>query len=207
MSEKRISNGEATDSYQFTDLDDRTLLRRFKDGSEDAATAIYVRYAKQLQGLANSKTNKRHILQVDAEGIVQSVFRTFFRRAEHGQYDVDDSDSLWKLLLVIAMNKIRSKATFLNAAKRDEKRNVSLESVGERPYAVDGKEAEALNVLRITIDDFLLQFPESVRGIILMRIDGFQVDEIAEKSKRSKRTVERVLQNFRQMLHEHLELE
>ncbi len=199
--------GESGRAPSYDDLDDRALLRRFRDGSEDAATALYLRYAKQLQNLANSKTSKRHIVQIDAEGIVQSVFRTFFRRAGSGQYDVDDSDSLWKLLLVIAMNKIRSKATFINAAKRDQKRNVSLESIGELDHSVDGRDAEALEIIRMTIDEFLEAFPEEVRGIILMRIDGYQVEEISEKSQRSKRTVERVLQNFRKTLNEQLEMD
>jgi predicted transcriptional regulator len=33
-----------------------------------------------------------------------------------------------------------------------------------------------------------------------MRINGFEVNDISEKLKRAKRTVERVLQNFRQRL-------
>ncbi len=46
--------------------------------------------------------------RVDADDIVQSVFRTFFRRVAKGDYEVPDGEELWKLFLVIALNKVRT---------------------------------------------------------------------------------------------------
>ena len=57
--------------------------------------------------------------RVDPDDIVQSVFRTFFRRAAAGQYDVPAGDELWKLFLVIGLNKVRAVAAYHKAAKRD----------------------------------------------------------------------------------------
>ena len=57
--------------------------------------------------------------RVDPEDIVQSVFRTFFRRASEGQYQVPSGEELWKLLLAISLNKVRSVGQFHRAAKRD----------------------------------------------------------------------------------------
>jgi hypothetical protein len=34
---------------------------------------------------------------VDAVDLVQSIFRTFFRRVRRGCYDVPDGEELWKL--------------------------------------------------------------------------------------------------------------
>jgi hypothetical protein len=52
------------------------------------------------------------------EDIVQSVFRSFFRRVGQGFYDCPDEDELWKLFLVIGVRKIRNKATYHHAIKR-----------------------------------------------------------------------------------------
>ena len=65
---------------------------------------------------------------VDAEEIVQSVFRTFFRRAAHGHYSVPDGEEMWKLLLVIALNKVRAAGAYHRAAKRDMRQTVGGEA-------------------------------------------------------------------------------
>ena len=89
---------------------DKTLLRRLKSGEQDAATALYLKYAERLQKLAAKQTNPKMKFRVEPEEIVQSVFRTFFRRSTAGQYDVATGEDLWKLLLIIALKKIRSNA-------------------------------------------------------------------------------------------------
>lgn len=133
--------------------------------------------------------------RIDPEDIVQSVFRTFFRRAAEGSYQVPDGDTLWKLLLVIALNKIRSLSDFHRAEKRDVRRTKSINSMEN----VSGEQASA-DVLRLTIDDLTEELPEAHKHMIRLRIDGFSVDEISRKVERSKRSTERVLQSFRAQL-------
>src|SRR5262245_55855145 len=85
---------------------DRSLLKRFRAGDADAATQLYLRYAERLRTLARTRVGRDLAPRIDAEDIVQSVFRTFFRRAALGQYHVPDGEELWKLFLVIGLNKI-----------------------------------------------------------------------------------------------------
>src|SRR5687768_11333472 len=66
---------------------DASLLRRYRRGEEDAATELYLRYAGRLRVLADTRASPELKQRVDPEDIVQSVFRTFFRRAAVGQYD------------------------------------------------------------------------------------------------------------------------
>ena len=66
----------------------------------------------------------------------------------------------------------------------------------------DGGNAEALAILRMTIDDLLAEMPESQRSIVALRIEGHEVSEIARRTNRSLRSVERLLQKFRKDLHE-----
>src|SRR4051812_37943280 len=79
---------------------DRSLLRQFRQGEKDAPTELYLRYAARLRALAEKQSGADLARRVDPEDIVQSVFRTFFRRAAHGQYDVPQGEEIWKLLLV-----------------------------------------------------------------------------------------------------------
>lgn len=177
---------------------DRSLLRRYKSGNSDAATALYVRYANRLQQIAHSQTDPRLSLHVDPEGIVQSVFRTFFRRVSDGHYDVIESEELWKLFLVIALNKIRRNANHHRAAKRNVLKTRSLnEELGEVGSPDDQM---ALETLRMTIHEILQNVPEAQRAVVVLRIEGYEVQEIADRVGRSKRSVERLLQDFRSQL-------
>ena len=175
-------------------ITDRSLIRRFRDGEDDAATALYVRYARRLQALASGKTGSQLAVHADPEGIVQSVFRTFFRRAAVGQYDAANGDDLWKLFLVIALNKIRTSAAHFHAKKRDISRTSQIQD----DYSNTGLSDEhALTLLQMTIDELLAELPGNQSEIIVLRIDGHDIETIANKTNRSKRSVERILQRFR----------
>src|SRR5918911_5741043 len=106
---------------------DRSLLRRLRGGSEDPAPNLSRRYAHRLRALARANTSTHLARRVDAEDIVQSVFRVFFAAASQGLYDVPAGEDLWKLLLVIALNKIRSEGVFHQAAKRDVRATAELD--------------------------------------------------------------------------------
>src|SRR6516162_9882809 len=136
------------DSPSPGDVSDRSLLRRFQQGQTDASTELYLRYAQRLMAVAASQTSSDLARRVDPEDIVQSVFRTFFRRATLGQYAVPEGEELWKLLLVIALNKVRAAGSFHRAAKRDVKRTSSGEVYEHAVEAHAGRDEAALNVLR-----------------------------------------------------------
>ena len=179
---------------------DRSLLRRLQGGDQDAATQIYLRYAHRLRALAQVQCGQDLGRRVDADDIVQSVFRSFFRAASAGLYDVPDGEELWKLFLVMGLNKIRAQGAYHRAAKRDV-RQTAVEDL-DHLVANRGEDEESMAVLRLVIEDSLKLLPELMRTIIELRIEGYQVAEIATKTGRSKRTVERNLQEYRRMLTE-----
>ena len=135
--------------------------------------------------------------RLDADDIVQSVFRTFFRRVADGCYDVPPGDELWQLLLVLALNKIRSQATYHRAKKRDVGATVSAEQVAGASDASRGDDERSLQILELTVEEALHELPPSHQQMIRMRIEGHSVQEIADETERAKRSVERVLKNFR----------
>jgi RNA polymerase sigma-70 factor, ECF subfamily len=181
-------------------VSDRSLLRRLQHGQSDASTELYLRYAERLLALAASQSSADLARRVDPEDIVQSVFRTFFRRVSLGHYTVPDGEEIWKLLLVIALNKVRATGAFHHAAKRDVRRTVGGEAFDRAVESQPGKSEDALGFLRMVVEELLQDIPEAHRRMIELRIEGHEVHDIAASVQRSKRSVERVLQDFRQRL-------
>ena len=180
---------------------DASLLRRYRRGEQDAATELYLRYAGRLRVLADTRASPELKQRVDPEDIVQSVFRTFFRRADVGQYDAPTGDELWKLFLVIGLNKIRKVAAFHKAAKRDVRQTAAGAGFDQAVALTAGTDEEALHTLQLTIDELLAPLPESHRAIIDLRAAGHEVADIAGRTGRSRRSVERILHDFRRRLH------
>jgi RNA polymerase sigma-70 factor (ECF subfamily) len=179
---------------------DQSLLRRFRDGSEDAATALYLRYAKRLQALAKAQTGQQLASRFDPEDVVQSVFRTFFRRAVETGYDVPAGDELWQLLLVMSLNKIRSLATHHRAQKRDVSRTGRPERFEQLCEGASGQDELAYETMRMVVEELVEDLPPPKNRIVELRIEGREVQEIAQLTNRSMRTVERTLQQFRNRL-------
>jgi RNA polymerase sigma-70 factor (ECF subfamily) len=178
---------------------DHSLLARVRDGSQDAATTLYGRYAQRLLALARAKCGEDLAARLDAEDIVQSVFGSFFRGAAQGYYDAPSGEEIWGLLLVMALNKIRAKGRHHRAARRDVRKTASGDAIdapagGVEPPATD---EAAHTLLRLVIDEVLDRLPEGHREVVRLRIEGYEVTEIATRTGRSMRTTERVLQEFR----------
>src|SRR5258708_6854953 len=142
---------------------DHSLLRRFRRGQDDAPTLLYLRYAERLRALAAAQRSAGLAARVDPEDIVQSVFRTFFRRAAEGQYDVPEGEEIWKLLLVIALNKIRALGAFHHAARRDVRMTSGGESYDRAVDAGTGRDDGPLALLRLVVDEGLDALPPGHR--------------------------------------------
>ncbi|HEX3150086.1 MAG TPA: sigma-70 family RNA polymerase sigma factor [Gemmataceae bacterium] len=179
---------------KLVSIPDGSLLRRFRGGDDDAATQLYLRYAERLRKMAKAQTAPELGRRFDPEDVVQSVFRTFFRRAAAGEYEVPAGDELWKLFLVIGLNKVRGLAAHHKAAKRNV-RQTTGEAAGSDAAAPTRE--EDLRILQMTIDELLAPLPPKHREIITLRIEGHEVADIAAKTGRAKRSVERILQEFR----------
>jgi RNA polymerase sigma-70 factor (ECF subfamily) len=179
---------------------DGSLLRRIEGGESEAATQLYLRYAKRLISLARANTSRDLAVRFDPEDVVQSVFRSFFRRANSGYYDVPESGDLWRLLLVLALNKVRRLAVHHRADKRNVKHTVSTEHLESLPDSSAGEDPEAVRILELVVQEILAEMTPSQRQIIELRIEGHSIPVIAASARRSKRTVERILKNFREQI-------
>jgi RNA polymerase sigma-70 factor (ECF subfamily) len=184
---------------------DGSLMRRVRQGSGDAATELYLRYARRLRALTRARCSARLSRLIDADDIVQSIFGSFFRGAGQGLYNVPAGEDLWRLLVVIALNKIRSKANYFLAAKRDARLTVSKDEIDALQPSDSVGTREDLAFLELSVQEALEKLPPLHRLVITLRVEGHEVAEIARQTDRSHRTVERILQQTRQRLTELLE--
>ena len=177
---------------------DHSLLGQYRLGSQNAAHELYRRYSHRLRALARAQMSAELAGRVEVDDIVQSVFGSFFRGVNGALYDVPKGEELWKLLLVIALHKIRNQGTYHQAGKRDVRRTVSTD---ETLDAVSNKEDGAASAfMKMVLDEALSQLPTTHRRMVELRMEGHTVEEIAAQTKRAKRTIERLLQQARSKL-------
>lgn len=171
----------------------QTLLESWRAGDATAAEAIHRRYAQRLCALLESRIGDQLRRRVGAEDIVQSVFRTFFRRVGDGQFHVDHSSSLWHLLVSIGLNKVRQQAEYHGAGKRDITREQDGEPGRLSPEAVSHEpgpdEAAAVADVLVSV---MSELTPSEMEIVRLCLEGFGTDEIVERLGCSRWTVRRV---------------
>jgi RNA polymerase sigma-70 factor (ECF subfamily) len=167
-----------------------------RDGDEDAANVLYERYARRVLGLVEAKLGARLRTTTEPEDVVQSVFKSMFRGVQSGNYDAPPGSTMWNLLAVIAVNKLRRRAVHQSAQRRDIRRLVSIETV----EADDVIDESSVEFLQICVRETLGLLRSLDREIVSLRIQGHAVDEISEITGRSRRTVERCLQKSRKQL-------
>lgn len=180
--------------------EDRNLLERWRAGDEEAARLLFDRYVERLVALARKRISNRLAARVDADDIVQSVFRTFFGRVKAGQFQFEHEEDLPKLLVRITVHKTLRQAEFHRAAKRDIAAETAQEDsanpvLGE-VFAREPTPEEAV-VFLDNLEHFLAQLKPQDRQVLELRMQGFSSEEIAARLGTYDRKVRRVLERIR----------
>jgi RNA polymerase sigma-70 factor (ECF subfamily) len=176
-------------------VSDAQLLQEIHDGEELAAEELFHRYSPRLVVFVRKRWPAALASRLDPEDVVQSAFHTFFRHASQGMYEVAKDADLWNLLMVICLNKIRVQYARHCAARRDARRTQSangdwLKALWSDPDAT----------LDLTVREAVERLPADHRRVAELRLQGYEVASIAELIGRSRRSVERLLQECRQRL-------
>jgi RNA polymerase sigma-70 factor (ECF subfamily) len=176
--------------------DESDLVARLRVRDEDLAEALFVQYAEQLARLAERQLSAKVTRRIDGDDVVQSVFRTFFVRVERGEFQIDSSDQLWKLLVQITLRKAAEQARKHTAAMRDGRRDADGSAIMSALVSRPPELAEAL-LLNEEIDRAIGNLPVNqrphYRRLLELKLAGFTNDEIAEHLAVVRRTVERML--------------
>ncbi|MGA2259752.1 MAG: ECF-type sigma factor [Thermoguttaceae bacterium] len=94
------------------------FLDRVSRGNPSAAAELDHRYRQRLCRLVQGALDCGVRQREDPEDVVQTVLRTYFRRAAQGEFRIADSSDLWALLAKITRRKILKRAEYHHAAKR-----------------------------------------------------------------------------------------
>lgn len=177
------------------------LVQRYRNGEPAAAEQLFNAYAQRLSRVAQQHLSRKLGPRVDADDVVQSVFRTFFARTAQGEFQIDSRAQLWQLLVKITITKARAQGRYHTAATRD----VNVEQPGgdddwffNAMVCEPGPEEAA--ILVDEIQGVLRGLPELYCQVLQLRLEGHPVAEIADQLNMARRTVYRALK----LLHERL---
>jgi RNA polymerase sigma factor (sigma-70 family) len=183
-------------------------LGRLKAGEMQAAQNLWDRYSHELLRIAKKRLGTSPRGVGDEEDVALSVFGSIFRGVADGRFHhISTRDELWWLLLTITKRKSIDHIRRETSQKRQPPSvqtdspgapgngpvQISLnELVSSSPtpdfiVALEEQYARLLNMLR----------NDELREIAVLRIQGYNVAEIAEKLGIGQRAVERKLQLIR----------
>ena len=184
------------------ELTDAQLVERWREGDEDAATILHERYLARLLNLVGRHLANKFNSRLDPDDVVQSVFRSIFRLTREGRFEFEGDGDFWKLLLTMALNKVRNTVRHHQAGKRDP----AAEAISTSADGVDGYIVNRLSsqptVQEVVsfadmLEQILNQLDTDQQLLIQYRIEGYTQKEIAEKLDVDDRTVRRMFANIR----------
>lgn len=183
------------------------LLERLESGDAEAAALVFDRYARRLIGLSRRQLDKRVRGKVDADDVVNSVIRTFCRRAAERSFDLDGPDSLWALLVEIALRKCGRWNRHFHTRKRDVRRERIPPPLADSDCAVEpldraGPRPEDEIVLRETVEHLLSGLDDRTRTVCEMRLQGYEIKEIAAAVNCTEATINRKIRNIKDRMKE-----
>jgi RNA polymerase sigma-70 factor (ECF subfamily) len=168
------------------------LLPQLLGGDPHAARAVFDRYSARLVRLADQHLSRKLAGRVDGEDVVQSAFRTFFRRGNEGEFRIDGSAQLWQLLVRITILKARAKARHHTAAMRD--------AGAERPEVLGAFDPasrepgpEDAVALVEQVEMLLHDLPPLYGQLLGLRLQGRTATDTADELGVSRQTVHRAL--------------
>lgn len=168
------------------------LLARLRSGDGQAADFLFARYARRLSALAEQNLSRKLAGRLDGEDVVQSVFRTFFRRCAAGEFCIDSSAQVWRLLVRITLLKARAKGRFHTAGQRDAQAERPADDwLPEALVSEPGPDEAAALVDQI--DALLAGLPPLYGRLLELRLQGNNALEAAAGLGVSRQTVHRML--------------
>ncbi len=181
--------------------DTAELLHRWQCGDQSAAAELFDRYARRLIALTRSRLSPQLMQRFDPEDVVQSAYRSFFAAAQAGQFDLPHGGDLWHLLVSITLHKLHRQVRRNSARKRDVERETPLDEHSPSLAAL-AREPSPVEAIALTdqVEQLMRGLQPVERHILQLRLQGYQLDEIAQQSDRGERTVRRTLERIKGML-------
>lgn len=180
-------------------------LRGDRQVSDPAAAAIWQRYSADLLQHAHKRMSAKVRQRTGSEDVVQDAFATFCRRFQAGEYTVADRDDLLRLLIGITIKKTLMTVRYHAQDKRSVVRENQMTQSKDRDNAgvldLLGEPASAtpeqVQSFEETYERGLGLLDSELRDVAVLRIEGLDSVEIAQRLGVSARTVQRHLGKVR----------
>jgi RNA polymerase sigma factor (sigma-70 family) len=183
----------------------KDLLALWRAGDQKAAEELYRSYASRLIALARSRLSAKLAQRIDPEDVVQSAYRSFFADSRDGRYELQCGTDLWHLLLTITLHKLQCQVQRHTAQKRavDLERNFgsedSLHGIQADVLAHEPSPVEAVALID-ELEQLMRTLKPAQRQVVELRLQGYHLDEIAEKAACSLISVRRILDQVKRHL-------
>jgi len=181
------------------------LKKRLAAGDQSAAEEILSRFARRLIALAKTRLSPTLRRKIDPEDVLQSVWKSFFRRQSKDELELHGWDSLWGLLAIITIRKCGRAAAYFGAAQRDSHRETWRAPKPDEsirlcePMANDPTPAEAA-ALNELLEETMRPLRPRDRVILSLRLQGYEIEEISAEVGCTERTVYRMLAEIKKRL-------
>ena len=191
----------------MADDESRLLIDQVRGGDSAAAREVFDRYVVRLLALVRSRLSSKLSRRIDPEDVVQSAYRSFFRRAASDEIVLQRAGDLWRLLAAFTINKLRSQLEFHSAERRGIDREANAaEATHISQFSGDNLEptAEEAAMISDELEAIVESLPPKQRAILESRLQGQTVEQIANEMKCSQRTVRRLLATCQQVMERRL---
>jgi RNA polymerase sigma-70 factor (ECF subfamily) len=179
------------------------LVTRWRENGDQAAAAeLFDSYAARLITLVRAHLSEKLARRFDPEDVVQSAFRSFFVGTREGRLILSQSGDLWRLLVAISLHKLYRRVESHTAAKRAVGREecAGIDEAWLQLFQgrLAGRNAadDAL-ALAEEIEHVAIGLEPIEQRMFELRLEGYTLDEIAQDTSRSQRTVRRVMDRIK----------
>lgn len=188
------------------------LLDGLRTGNEDAARELHRLYTPRLVALARRQLAFPVRRRTDPESVVQSVYRSFFRRERDEPFALGDWNGLWGLLALITLRKCAFQTRFHRRECRDVGREVAVGPCGDGSgIAREPADSEPTPYEAAVLGETMAALFESLtpreRRIVEGLLQGGTAEEVRRQVGCGARTVLRVRNRVRAKLSRRQELE
>jgi DNA-directed RNA polymerase specialized sigma24 family protein len=173
-------------------------ITQLRAGNQAAADPLWQRYFERLVALARVRLLRAPRRVADEEDVALSAFHSFCRAAERGRFPkLDDREDVWRLLVMFTRRKAAHQLRDGGRLKRgglhvlDDAVDLDLIAGAEPSPDFVAEMAEECRRLLGRLDD------ETLRSLVMWKMEGYTNEEIAVKLRCVPRTVERKLRLIR----------
>jgi RNA polymerase sigma factor (sigma-70 family) len=178
-------------------------LEGYRGGDDGAAARLWERYFRRMVGLARGRLQVlRGRSAADEEDVALSAFAAFCQAVRKDRYpDMKDRGDLWRVLVAFTCNKARDLIDRETAARRPRAQgDAGLEQAAApaAPPDVAAEMAEQFQLFLTSVGD------ERMLEAAVLRMEGHETKEIADRLGVSPPTARRWLALLRAQLEEQL---